>query len=374
VPGEATDSRQPASAALPSEALGAAPGPRSVLLKVASAALSGGLIVLLFVAIIPQVADFSAVWSSISSIMPGTVLLLLIAALLIRVLLAQAYVVLIPGLSFGHSLIAREASSAVSNVVPGPSGTASQFIILRSWGVGAVDFARATIAVSLTTDVLIFAAPGAFFVGWALLGMPGSSGSHDAWVVGLIAVVVSVASVAVVAAVGSSERLAALVGRIGQASVNPFRRVAGKAPVTDWPDRCMALRTDTAEQLEVRGGPLIGCVLGGYLVNGLLLVACIRACGVSGAQLPLTLGLLLYSVGRLSTVISITPGGVGVVEVAYTAVYVVVLGDSAHNSVVAGVLVYRALTYLLPILTGAVAYVVWRVQRRRAKHAAAATA
>ena len=31
---------------------------------------------------------------------------------------------------------------------------------------------------------------------------------------------------------------------------------------------------------------------------------------------------------------------------------------------IAGVLVYRALTYLLPIITGAFAYVIWRVMRR----------
>jgi uncharacterized membrane protein YbhN (UPF0104 family) len=74
---------------------------------------------------------------------------------------------------------------------------------------------------------------------------------------------------------------------------------------------------------------------------------------------------MLYSVGRISTVVNITPGGVGVAEVAYTAVYVTVLGSSSHDSVVAGVLVYRGLTYVLPMLSGAVCYVLWRVLRRR---------
>jgi uncharacterized membrane protein YbhN (UPF0104 family) len=41
-----------------------------------------------------------------------------------------------------------------------------------------------------------------------------------------------------------------------------------------------------------------------------------------------------------------------------------VLGDEDQSAVVAGVLVYRALTYALPLVTGAIAYVVWRVMRR----------
>ena len=43
--------------------------------------------------------------------------------------------------------------------------------------------------------------------------------------------------------------------------------------------------------------------------------------------MPFTLGMLLYTVGRIFTVVSITPGGVGVVEIAYSAVYLSALGD-----------------------------------------------
>jgi putative heme transporter len=108
------------------------------------------------------------------------------------------------------------------------------------------------------------------------------------------------------------------------------------------------------------------------VLNGLLLVWSLWACGIAHSDLPMTLGLMLYSVGRIFTVVSITPGGVGVVEVAYTAVYVAVLGETAHSSVLAGVLVYRGLTYVLPMLTGAVSYVLWRFLRHEEKAAPAA--
>ena len=349
---------------LPAEATGVRPGPVSTALKVFSAALSGALVVLLFVAIIPKVTEFGSIGDVLRSMHPLTVVFLFVIAVIIRVVLAAAYAVLTPGLSLWRSLIAREASSAVSNVIPGPSGTAAQYVILRSWGVSLERFARATVAVSVSTDVLIFAAPGAMFVGWVLRGMPAAKGGEHTWAFGLAAVIVSVVSITLVGAVAGSIGFAHLLGRVGQACVNPFRRLFGKPSIADWPERTAELRADLIEELHRRGGQLMACVMSGYLLNGLLLVACLWACGITEEEMSLTLGLLLYSIGRIATIVQITPGGVGVVEIAYTAVYVSVLGESAHDSVVAGVLVYRALTYLLPIVTGAFAYLIWRIMRR----------
>jgi uncharacterized membrane protein YbhN (UPF0104 family) len=353
---------------LPGEALGAPPGPRSVLFKVLSAALSGGLLVLLFVAVIPKIADFGSVWDSLTALRPVAVLLLVALAVLIRLLLARAYTLLITDLSQVRSLIAREASSAVSNVVPGPSGTASQFVILRSWGVSVEQFTRATLAVSVTTNVLVFAGPGLAFLVWAMLGTPAAPGGDHTWALGLGAVLLAVVAVGAVAAVARSKALAARVGRVCQACVNPFRRLAGKPPATTWPDRVVAIRADTMSVLRAHGVGLLACIVGGYVVNGVLLVLCLWACGISWTEMPLSLGFLLYTIGRISTVVSITPGGVGVVEIAYTAVYVTALGEQTHDAVVAGVLLYRAFTYLLPIVTGAVAYLAWRLMRRHELH------
>ena len=52
-----------------------------------------------------------------------------------------------------------------------------------------------------------------------------------------------------------------------------------------------------------------------------------------------------------------TPGGVGVVELALIGALVAAGGNKPE--VVAAVLVYRALTYVLPIPIGAACYVAW---------------
>jgi uncharacterized membrane protein YbhN (UPF0104 family) len=162
--------------------------------------------------------------------------------------------------------------------------------------------------------------------------------------------------------------LAAWLGRVGQRCVNPLRRALGKEPVTTWEGRARELRTSTLGLVRGNARVLGGCIGGAYLLNGFLLVGCLWACGIERAVMPMSLGLFLYSVGRLLTIVPITPGAVGVAEVVYTAVYVAVLGESSQNTVVAGVLVYRALTWGLPLVTGAISYVAWRVMRHREIH------
>jgi uncharacterized protein (TIRG00374 family) len=57
------------------------------------------------------------------------------------------------------------------------------------------------------------------------------------------------------------------------------------------------------------------------------------------------------------------PGGIGVVEAGLTGALVAAGVDA--RSALAGVLVYRLLTYVVPIALGAVLYVVWRLDVAR---------
>jgi uncharacterized protein (TIRG00374 family) len=68
--------------------------------------------------------------------------------------------------------------------------------------------------------------------------------------------------------------------------------------------------------------------------------------------------LAVFAFVRLLSALPVTPGGVGVVELGLTAGLVAAGGNRAK--VVAAVLVFRALTYLLPIPVGVLTYVVWR--------------
>ena len=89
----------------------------------------------------------------------------------------------------------------------------------------------------------------------------------------------------------------------------------------------------------------------------LVLLVTLRHIGVSEAEVSWAEVLAAFAFARLVTAIPLTPGGLGVVELALTTTLVAAGGEQAQ--VVAAVLVYRALTYVLPIPIGAACYMAW---------------
>jgi uncharacterized protein (TIRG00374 family) len=69
----------------------------------------------------------------------------------------------------------------------------------------------------------------------------------------------------------------------------------------------------------------------------------------------------VFAFARLLTAIPLTPGGVGVVELAL--IVGLSRGSGDDGQVVAAVLMFRLLTYVLPILIGGCTYVIWRRKR-----------
>ena len=73
--------------------------------------------------------------------------------------------------------------------------------------------------------------------------------------------------------------------------------------------------------------------------------------------------LAAFSFVRLISALPVTPGGVGVVELGYAASMTIGMDDLTSAQVVAAILVFRAITYLLPIPLGLASYVIWRINR-----------
>lgn len=105
----------------------------------------------------------------------------------------------------------------------------------------------------------------------------------------------------------------------------------------------------------------------------LVLLLALRHIGVSNREVSWAEALAVFAFARLVTAIPITPGGIGIVEVALIAGLSAAGG--ARPQVAAAVLVFRALTYVLPIPLGLGAYVFWRRNSswRRAPNAAPRT-
>jgi uncharacterized membrane protein YbhN (UPF0104 family) len=100
-----------------------------------------------------------------------------------------------------------------------------------------------------------------------------------------------------------------------------------------------------------------GAIVSHLSLFAVLLVS-LRVLGVSEAEVGWSQAFLVFAFARLLTAIPLTPGGVGVVELTLIAGLSRGSGDDAP--VVAGVLTFRLLTYVLPILIGGCTYLIWR--------------
>ena len=120
----------------------------------------------------------------------------------------------------------------------------------------------------------------------------------------------------------------------------------------------MKFRSRTVDLVEHRWIAITATSLISHLSLYLVLLVALRDVGVSGAEVGWAEVLAVFAFARLATAIPLTPGGLGFVEGVLAIGLVGAGGDP--DQVAAAILVYRALTWALPILVGIGCYGWWR--------------
>jgi putative heme transporter len=314
------------------------------------------LVVGVFGFVLPRVADYGAVWEVLSGLTAVYLGLLAGAAVLNLLTFAPPWQAALPGLSLRNALVMAQASTAASNVLPGGDaiGMAVSYSMLRRWGFRVEQVAIATGAFSVWNIVanVAFAV-----VGVGLLAVSGESSPLLTTTAMIGAVVCAVLAVAL-GLVVHDERHALRIGAFGERMANRFREALRRAPVTGWAVRLVGFRDEAIGLVRRRWLPLTLATLAGHLTVFLVLLVAVRAVGVSAAEVSFEEVFAAWALIRIITTIPVTPGGLGVVELGLTGALVGFGGSRVD--VVAGVLLYRALTYVPPIAFGGVCLLIWR--------------
>jgi putative heme transporter len=101
-----------------------------------------------------------------------------------------------------------------------------------------------------------------------------------------------------------------------------------------------------------------------------LLLVSLRAVGVTADVLPPAIVLAVYAAVMVITLLPIAPGGAGLPELLYIGFFSTYVGDTAWNdAIAAGVMLFRGMSWFLPIPVG---YLALFVQRQREKREARA--
>ncbi|MER7251209.1 YbhN family protein [Kribbella sp. NPDC000426] len=307
-----------------------------------------GLITAALVILLPRAvgATWSQVGAVIGRVSPGSLVLLTIVW--IAGLWAHSFVLAasLPGLTKRRGLTLSLTGSAVANVLPlgGAAGTALNFTMVRRWGFSASSFGG-FLAVTTLLNVASKLGVIALALGLVPILHSGSAFSSASLLFLPVPIVVALGLWILV-----DERAAVVVGVVLDKAVSAFRLES----------RLPALRRRILQLMRTGWQPMTVGMLAYLALQLALLWLCFTTLHV-----PLSVPVLFtaLAVERLLTLVPITPGSAGVVEVGTTAALVALGGDPA--GVAAGMLLFRGFTYLMEIPVGGVMLAVWSWFGRR---------
>jgi putative heme transporter len=322
---------------------------------IVQAAISIVLIVVIFYFLLKKI-DLAQVWDAIRSMTWLELSILGLLAIWNLCTYAFVWMSVTPGLTFGRGMLMTQSTTAVANTVPGGSaiGIGMTYAMLGSWGYSR---SRSTTAVLVSGVWNSFIKLGMPVLALALLALQGSAtgGRVTAALLGIAGLV---GSIAVFALILRSEEMAR---RVGLAAGRAASRVLGllrRPPVHGWELATVKFRARTIDLVAHRWIAITATSLVSHVSLYLVLLVALRDVGVSDHQVGWAEVLAVFAFARLATAIPFTPGGVGFVEAVLIAGLTAAGG--ARAEVTAAVLVYRALTWGLPIVVGVVCYLWWR--------------
>ncbi|MBA2437849.1 MAG: UPF0104 family protein [Acidimicrobiia bacterium] len=318
--------------------------------------LSVAVVVAIFVGVLPQVADLSEVARTVGALTGLEVATALAVAgwNLWSYWLVQ--VSSLPGLRVGQAAVVTQSATSLANTVPAGAavGVGVVYRMYTSWGFAPSAVTLSLLVSGIWNNLAKVAMP---VVALGLLALQGDA-SVALVTASLVGVVVLVGTIGSFAVALRSDRLARRVASAVEGGVSRIRRLVRRGPVTGWAERASTFRTETIDLLGRRWLALTASTVVSHLSLFAVLMVALRHVGVSAAEVSTAEVLGAFAFVRLISALPVTPGGLGVVELGLTAALVVAGGN--EEPVVAGVLVYRALTYLLPIPLGALTYLWWR--------------
>jgi uncharacterized membrane protein YbhN (UPF0104 family) len=319
-------------------------------------ALTVAVVTVVFAGVLPRIADYAEAWGLVQAMTWGEALVVGAVAVVNLVSYAPLWAVAVPGLGLGRALLADQASTAVSNTVPVgfAFGVGTIAAMYHSFGFSPAVITRAVAVTGLWNNLVKLAMPAVALGGLALTG-DATAAVTTAAVLGTALLLAAVgALVGVLAEPRTGAALAATAERLAR---RPARALRLRAPA-GWVELTDRFRTESLDLLRHRWMQLSAAAVGSHLALFLVLLTCLRAVGGDGSDVPWSFVLAVFAVARLVTMVPITPGALGVAELSYVAGLTAV--GVAPAVAAAAVLLFRFLTWFLPIPLGAAAWLLWR--------------
>ena len=307
---------------------------------------------------LPVFADYGDVWDTVASMtwLEVTTLIALAAFSLWTYLPLLTSV--LPGSTHRQAFVVNNSSTAVSNTLPAGAafGVGVTYSMYRSWG-----FSNTAISLSVIVSGIwnAFVKLGLPIIALAFLAIADEANSSLV-VASLIGVLVLFGAVTLFGLILRSRRFARRMGRQAARIAAPGLRVARRPSPDGWGHRASEFRESIIGLVAERWLRITLATLVSHLTLFVILLVALRNVGVAESDVSWARVLAAFAFGRLITTIPVTPGGLGVIELGYVAALSFGVGEAIETRVVAAVLLFRALTFIPPILIGGFTALFWK--------------
>jgi putative heme transporter len=324
--------------------------------RLLGAAGSIAIVVLVFVFVLPRIADYRDVFDVLRGLGWQDWALLAGAVVLNLATFPPPWMAALPGLGYREGMAMTQASTALSIVSPAGAavGMAASYSMLRSWSFGA---APVGLAVAVTGVWDQFA--NLFFPVVALALLTNADEHHPALrtaaLIGLAVLIVALVSFGLAL---SRPARARWIGDAAARLMNRVLRAVRRGPVSWGGDAFARFRSRALGLLRRRWHVITVATLAGHLTVFVLLLVCVRAVGTTASEVTVVEAFAAWALVRILGALPLTPAGVGVVEVGLTGALVAFGAPNAEA--VAATLLYRALTVLPTLALGLLAAATWR--------------
>ncbi|MCZ2839140.1 lysylphosphatidylglycerol synthase transmembrane domain-containing protein [Modestobacter sp. VKM Ac-2985] len=314
------------------------------------------VVVVVFAGVLPRIGDYSAAWSLVQDLTWRETTLLLAVALVNLVSYAPLWAIALPGLGWWRAVLTDQASTAISNTVPAgfAFGVGTTAAMHHSFGHPPAAITRAVVVTGIWNNFVKLGTPVVALVALALTG-DANRGLAVAAVLGSVVLVLAIGLLsAVLVHRGAAIRLSRAAERVAQRCSGRLRYPAPRG----WVERVDRFRAESRTLLQRRWAALTLAAVGSHAALFLVLLTTLRCVGGTGADVSWARVLAVFALTRLVTLVPVTPGALGVAELSYVAGLTAVgVGAAAATG---AVLLFRFLTWFLPIPSGVVAWALWR--------------
>jgi putative heme transporter len=332
----------------------AGPSRRAILTRVG---LLVAIMVVVFVVILPRIVDYGAVAAALSTLTATQVAVLVAATALAYVANAAPSKILIPALSWPHAVGADLAGRAVVSTIPGPTDIATKFVLYRQWAIPA-DTATAGIVFNAFFETLSdLILPLIATIGVLVAG---HTARPPVVALSVIGVLVLVLALLLLVAIVRSESLAGRLGRALDAIATRLWGLFRRPKPSRIVEGVMQVRVRSNEILSRRGALGFGAAVLARFAWFLVLQVSLWSVGVTSEVLPPSAVLTAMAAVALLALIPITPGAVGISEIAHVGLLSAVAGQAMTGPITAAIVIFRAAQWLVPIPLGWILLVIMR--------------